>query len=54
MRLRGGGKNQECASSIDHFQEKHLVILNKEAIPGEDRATLMIHDDLAAVMDQLL
>ena len=44
---------QPAASFIDNFRGKNLMILNKEAIPGEERATLVIHDDLAAVMAQL-
>ena len=38
---------EPAASFIDHFRGKNLVVINREPIPADDRATLVIHDDVA-------
>ncbi len=44
---------EPAASFIGHFRGKHLVVLNKSPIPAEERATLVIHGDVAEIMDRL-
>ena len=44
---------EPAASMIGHFRGKHLVILNREPIPAEEQATLVIHGDVAEIMDRL-
>lgn len=42
-----------AASFISHFRGKHLVVLNRDPIPAEEQAELVIHGDVAEIMDQL-
>ncbi len=44
---------EPAASFISHFRGKNLVILNQSPIPAEEQATLVIHGDLAEIMDQI-
>ena len=44
---------EPAASFISHFRGKNLVVLNRDPIPAEDKATLVIHGDVAEIMDQL-
>lgn len=44
---------EPAASFLENFRGKNLVILNRDPIPGEERGTLVIHDDLEKVMDRL-
>ena len=44
---------EPAASFISHFRGKNLVMLNREAIPAEEQATLVIHGDVAEIMDRL-
>ncbi len=44
---------EPAASMISHFRGKQLVVLNRDPIPAEDQATLVIHGDVAEIMDQL-
>ena len=44
---------EPAASFISHFRGKNLVVLNREAIPAEEQATLVIHGDVAEIMDRL-
>ena len=44
---------EPAASFISHFRGKNLVILNRSPIPAEEQATLVIHGDVAEVMDRI-
>ena len=44
---------EPAASFISHFRGKHLVILNRSPIPAEEQATLVIHGDVAEIMDRI-
>ena len=44
---------EPAASMISHFRGKHLVVLNRDPIPAEEQATLVIHGDVAEIMDRL-
>ena len=44
---------EPAASFLSHFRGKNLVILNREAIPAEEQATLVIHGDVAEIMERL-
>ena len=44
---------EPAASFISHFRGKNLVILNRSPIPAEEQATLVIHGDVAEIMDQI-
>lgn len=44
---------EPAASFISHFRGKNLVVLNRDPIPAEEKATLVIHGDVAEIMDQL-
>ncbi len=44
---------EPAASFISHFRGKNLVVLNREPIPAEEQAALVIHGDVAEIMDRL-
>ena len=44
---------EPAASFISHFRGKHLVVLNRDPIPAEEQATLVIHGDVAEIMDRI-
>ena len=44
---------EPAASFISQFRGKNLVVLNRDPIPAEEKATLVIHGDVAEIMDQL-
>ena len=44
---------EPAASFLGHFRGKNLVVLNRDPIPAEERATLVIHGDVAEIMDRL-
>ena len=44
---------EPAASFISHFRGKNLVILNRSPIPAEEQATLVIHGDVAEIMDRI-
>lgn len=44
---------EPAASMIGHFRGKHLVALNRDPIPAEEQAELVIHGDVAEIMDRL-
>ena len=44
---------EPAASFIGHFRGRNLVVLNREPIPAEDQATLVIHGDVTEIMEQL-
>ena len=44
---------EPAASFISHFRGKHLVILNRSPIPAEEQASLVIHGDVAEIMDRI-
>lgn len=41
-----------AAGLIDYFRGKHLILINKSATPADDRADLVIHADIAGVMEE--
>jgi NAD-dependent deacetylase len=45
---------EPAASFISHFRGKNLVVLNRDPIPAEEKATLVIHGDVAEIMNQLI
>ena len=44
---------EPAASFIGHFRGRNLVVLNREPIPAEHQATLIIHGDVTEIMEQL-
>ena len=44
---------EPAASFLSHFRGKHLAVINRDPIPAEDQATLVIRGDAAEVMGQL-
>ena len=44
---------EPAASFISHFRGKNLVILNRDPIPAEEQAALVIHGDVAEIMDRM-
>ena len=44
---------EPAASFIDDFRGKNLIVMNEETTGADERATLVIHDDMAAVFELL-
>ena len=44
---------EPAASFLSHFRGKHLAVINRDPIPAEDQATLVIRGDVAEVMGQV-
>ena len=44
---------EPATSFIGHFRGKNLVVLNRNPIPAEEQASLVIHGDAAEIMDRL-
>ena len=44
---------EPAASLIDHFTGPHLVVINKEPTPADEKATLLIRSDIEAVFKEL-
>ena len=44
---------EPAASFLDHFRGKNLVVINREPIPAEEQATLVLHGAVAEIMGQL-
>ncbi|MBR6442496.1 MAG: NAD-dependent protein deacylase [Clostridia bacterium] len=44
---------EPAASFISNFRGKNLVVINRDPIPAEEQATLVIHGDVAEVMEQI-
>ena len=44
---------EPAASFISHFRGKSLVVLNRDPIPAEEQASLVIRGDVAEIMEQL-
>ena len=44
---------EPAASFIGHFRGKHLVVLNRDPVPGEERAELVIRGDVAEILDRI-
>ena len=44
---------EPAASMIDRFDGKELVVINRDPIPAEEKATLVIHGDVSEVMGAL-
>ena len=44
---------EPAASFISHFRGKNLVVLNRDPIPAEEQATLVIHGDVAEILEHL-
>ena len=44
---------EPAASFLGYFHGKHLVVINREPTPADDRAELVIRGDVAEVMDAI-
>lgn len=44
---------EPAASLIEYFSGKDLVVINKEATPADEKASLVIRDDVAGVFEAL-
>lgn len=44
---------EPAASFLSHFHGRNLVVINRDPIPAEDRASLVIRGDVAEVMGEL-
>ena len=45
---------EPAASFLEDFRGKHLVFINREPTPADQRASLVIYDDVNRVFDELL
>ncbi|MBQ6382968.1 MAG: NAD-dependent protein deacylase [Clostridia bacterium] len=45
---------EPAASFLEDFRGKHLVVINREPTPADQRASLVIYDDVNRVFDELL
>ncbi len=45
---------EPAASFLEDFRGKHLVVINREATPADERAELVIREDVSAVFGRLL
>ena len=53
--VAGTSLNVEPASSLlDYFHGKHLVVVNREPTPADDRASLVLRGDVAEIMDEVV
>ncbi len=41
---------EPAASFIEHFRGRNLVVINREPTPADEKATLVIHDNVADVL----
>lgn len=44
---------EPAASFLDYFKGRELVVINKEETSADARATLVLHEDIAEVMDSI-
>ncbi len=44
---------EPAASFLEHFRGKNLIVINREEIPAERQATLVLRGDVAEIMGQL-
>ena len=44
---------EPAASFLSHFRGKHLVVINRNPIPAEEQASLVLRGDVAEIMGQL-
>ena len=44
---------EPAASFLSYFRGKNLVVLNRDSIPAEEQATLVIHGDVVEIMNRL-
>lgn len=44
---------EPAASFTEDFRGKHLIVINREATPADERAELVIHEDVAEVFEIL-
>ena len=44
---------EPAASFLDYFKGRELVVINKEETPADARATLVLREDIAEVMDSI-
>ena len=44
---------EPAASFLSHFEGKNLIVLNRDPIPAEEQATLVIRGDVAEIMSLL-
>jgi len=45
---------EPAASYLDYFKGKNLVVINRTETPADTRATLVLHADVAEVMDSII
>jgi NAD-dependent deacetylase len=43
---------EPAASLIDNFSGRHLIVINKEATPADERAELIIREDIDKVFKE--
>ena len=44
---------EPAASFLSHFRGKNLVVINRDPIPAEEQATLVLHGNVVEIMGQL-
>ena len=44
---------EPAASFLSHFRGKNLVVINRNPIPAEEQASLVLRGDVAEIMGQL-
>ena len=44
---------EPAASFLSYFRGKHLVVINREKTPADEKASLVLHEDIAEVMETL-
>ncbi len=45
---------EPAASFLEDFRGRHLIVINREATPADERAELLLREDVAEVFDRLL
>jgi NAD-dependent deacetylase len=45
---------EPASSFIEDFRGKHLVIINRDPTPADERADLVIREDVAVVFEALM
>ncbi len=45
---------EPAASFLSYFRGKHLVVINREKTPADEKATLVLHADVSEIMSEIV
>lgn len=45
---------EPAASFLSYFRGKHLVVINREKTPADEKATLVLHTDVSEIMSEIV